>query len=62
MIKSPCIRQCCLNDNDICSGCFRHIEEIKDWQQLEPEQQKAILRCCELRKTQKDNQEKQNSN
>ncbi|MGB0915594.1 MAG: DUF1289 domain-containing protein, partial [Crocinitomicaceae bacterium] len=24
-IKSPCIRNCCLNQKDICVGCFRHI-------------------------------------
>lgn len=32
-IESPCIRHCCLNDNDVCLGCFRSIEEITGWSQ-----------------------------
>jgi len=31
-IKSPCIRNCCLDDNGICLGCRRSLEEIKQWQ------------------------------
>ena len=26
---SPCIGTCTLNENDICIGCNRHIDEIK---------------------------------
>lgn len=25
---SPCIGTCTLNENDICIGCHRHIDEI----------------------------------
>ncbi|MBT2912746.1 DUF1289 domain-containing protein, partial [Vibrio anguillarum] len=25
--KSPCIRQCCLDEMDICLGCFRSLNE-----------------------------------
>jgi predicted Fe-S protein YdhL (DUF1289 family) len=28
---SPCIDICKLNENNICEGCFRSIEEIKNW-------------------------------
>jgi uncharacterized protein len=31
LIQSPCIRNCCLNDEDICLGCFRSLEEIVGW-------------------------------
>lgn len=30
-IESPCVRNCCLDDNDICLGCFRSVTEIKQW-------------------------------
>jgi predicted Fe-S protein YdhL (DUF1289 family) len=29
--QMPCVRNCCLNDDDICLGCFRSLEEIKFW-------------------------------
>ena len=28
---SPCIRNCCLDDDDICLGCLRSLEEIMAW-------------------------------
>lgn len=30
-MQSPCIRNCCLNTDDVCLGCFRTINEIKKW-------------------------------
>jgi len=30
-IESPCVRMCCLNDENICMGCFRSLEEILAW-------------------------------
>lgn len=32
-VQSPCIRRCCLNDDDICMGCFRSLAEITAWGQ-----------------------------
>lgn len=49
-IESPCIRNCCLDDNDLCYGCFRHIEEIKQWTLVDDEQKKAILTRAKVRK------------
>lgn len=28
---SPCVRNCCLDDNDVCIGCGRTLEEIRLW-------------------------------
>lgn len=28
---SPCVRNCCLDENDVCMGCGRHINEILAW-------------------------------
>lgn len=30
-ITSPCVRKCCLNEQDICLGCYRSLNEIIDW-------------------------------
>ena len=32
IIKSPCVRNCCLDKDDICLGCGRSLLEIKSWQ------------------------------
>lgn len=49
---SPCVRNCCLDENDICIGCFRSMEEIMQWANLDEEQKKQILNKVELRKKQ----------
>jgi predicted Fe-S protein YdhL (DUF1289 family) len=42
-VKSPCVRNCCLDDGDICMGCFRSLDEIKVWGQATDEERTAIL-------------------
>lgn len=42
-IKSPCIDVCELNSAQICVGCWRHIDEIGMWRQLDSEQRKAVI-------------------
>lgn len=42
-IESPCVRNCCLNDQDICLGCFRSLCEICEWSGANDECRKAIL-------------------
>lgn len=44
--ESPCVRNCCLNNNDICVGCYRHLDEIMAWQQSSPTEKKQILKRC----------------
>ena len=43
---SPCIALCRLNDKDICEGCYRTAEEIRDWSYLDSEQRMAVLSLC----------------
>ncbi len=51
-MDSPCIASCKLNADKICLGCFRHIEEIVDWnKKTEPEQQ-AIYQTIAIRQQQ----------
>ena len=47
---SPCIRHCCLDDNDICLGCFRSLEEIKQWQAASEKQKQIVLATAASRK------------
>jgi uncharacterized protein len=42
-IESPCIRNCCLDDNDICLGCFRTMTEIINWSQSSNKDREVIL-------------------
>ncbi|NQZ54751.1 MAG: DUF1289 domain-containing protein [Piscirickettsiaceae bacterium] len=51
-IDSPCVRNCCLDTNDICLGCFRSIEEIMRWASIETtlSQKQQILSNANKRK------------
>jgi len=50
MIKSPCVLNCCLDKDDICLGCYRHIKEIMDWKNLSNHGKKQVLDACATRK------------
>lgn len=49
-ISSPCIRNCCLDTDDICLGCFRHIDEIVGWQNRTEDEKLSIQESCEQRR------------
>lgn len=38
-----------MDDNDICVGCCRHLDEITGWTSMSDEQRKAVKRQCEVR-------------
>lgn len=42
-VPSPCIRACCLDDDDVCLGCYRNLQEIIDWQGLGDAERRAVL-------------------
>jgi predicted Fe-S protein YdhL (DUF1289 family) len=49
-LASPCIRNCCLDDSEVCLGCGRHLQEILRWQQADAAERAAILaRAAERR-------------
>ncbi len=49
-ISSPCCRNCCLNQDDVCVGCCRTLDEILAWHTMtEREKQATLLRCKERR-------------
>ena len=54
-VPSPCIRLCTLDDDDICVGCYRSMEEICAWGSASNAEKRAILenaarRCEDLRR------------
>lgn len=52
--ESPCIRNCCLDDNDICMGCLRTVEEIMLWGGSGIVQKKKILENIILRRKKRE--------
>jgi predicted Fe-S protein YdhL (DUF1289 family) len=51
-VKSPCIRNCCLDTDDVCVGCHRELSEIVGWRNKSDIEKKAVLERCEQRKKQ----------
>lgn len=49
MIDSPCVRNCCLDPQDVCLGCGRHLNEITGWQQATDEKKRQILQNAKER-------------
>jgi len=49
-VQSPCVRNCCLDDDLTCLGCFRSIEEIKEWGMVDDQRRRIILQNAWRRK------------
>jgi len=41
--KSPCIRLCRLDQNDICVGCKRTRDEIGNWSSMSDRQREQVM-------------------
>ncbi|WP_220812503.1 DUF1289 domain-containing protein [Pseudomonas paralcaligenes] len=41
-VDSPCRRQCCLDDRDMCLGCGRTLAEILEWGQADNDRRRRI--------------------
>ncbi|WP_397377261.1 DUF1289 domain-containing protein [Pseudomonas sp.] len=48
-VASPCRRQCCLDDQDICLGCGRTLQDILDWAKADAPRQQAICVAAQAR-------------
>jgi len=49
IVQSPCVSNCCLDEEDICMGCFRHLDEITGWHSASRERRLEILENCKKR-------------
>lgn len=48
-VRSPCISVCVLNDDDICTGCYRSAAEITRWMSCSDAERQTILSLCRER-------------
>ena len=52
-VKSPCISVCAMDESTgFCQGCFRTVEEIEQWWDLAPAQQREIVEKASEREAQ----------
>ncbi|MDT8371935.1 MAG: DUF1289 domain-containing protein [Gammaproteobacteria bacterium] len=51
-IASPCIRHCCLANNDMCIGCLRTMDEVVQWSQASDKLKSEIMHRVEQRRLQ----------
>lgn len=52
-IASPCIGVCAMNEESgLCEGCFRSIEEIREWWDMSPESRNTVMDQLEQRQNQ----------
>lgn len=51
--KSPCVRTCCLDDQDICLGCGRTLDEIRRWSEMTESEKQDTLKLSEQRRAQR---------
>ena len=53
-VASPCVDICTLDDDDICLGCARSIDEICAWGAASDDERKQILLRVAERQNAKD--------
>lgn len=44
LVVSPCVAVCLLNGDDICTGCYRSGEEIREWTSLDNTERRSVLK------------------
>ena len=49
-VASPCIAICQLGADDLCVGCLRSMDEIRDWPIMTAEEKRTVLSNIEARK------------
>ncbi len=48
--QSPCIGECAINEEGICMGCYRSMDEINAWPRADEEERLNILQNVQQRK------------
>ena len=49
-IEKPCIRKCCLNEKDVCMGCYRTLDDMRVWHKVTTSEKKNMLMLAEKRR------------
>ena len=49
-INKPYIRKCCLNEDEVCLGCFRTFNDMLVWNKASINEKTEMLKMAEVRK------------
>lgn len=52
-VSSPCVRNCCLDPEDVCLGCGRTLAEITGWSEASDSDKKQIKALAAARVSQR---------
>nr|WP_306660422.1 DUF1289 domain-containing protein [Pseudomonas nunensis] len=50
-VPSPCSGVCRLDEQKVCLGCFRHVEDIREWRSADDDRRRVICVQAAQRKT-----------
>ena len=53
LVASPCVSICCLDDDDVCIGCGRTLDEIRRWSGMPEQEKRATLKCSVERRAER---------
>jgi len=53
-VASPCVRNCCLDEKEVCLGCGRSLEEIKAWSEAGDAERRLILERAAARRAERE--------
>ncbi|MBH3461548.1 DUF1289 domain-containing protein [Pseudomonas putida] len=48
-VASPCVNVCALDEQDICIGCQRTVQEITQWARMDNDERRAVIKLCHER-------------
>ncbi|UST79609.1 DUF1289 domain-containing protein [Pseudomonas siliginis] len=51
-VPSPCIGVCRLDEQKVCLGCARHVEDIREWRSADDQRRRVICQQATARKSQ----------
>ncbi|WP_338522152.1 DUF1289 domain-containing protein [Pseudomonas batumici] len=51
-VPSPCVSLCRLDEQKICIGCFRHVEDIREWRSADDARRRVICEQARQRQAQ----------
>ena len=49
-VPSPCVKVCQFGGTEFCDGCYRNIDEIREWMIMSREQKLLVLDKISVRK------------
>ena len=53
-VASPCVRNCCLDERDVCLGCGRSLDEIRVWSESDDAGRLRILERAAARRAERE--------